>query len=126
TCLCQETRLAQRSNATLGMDNGQLTMANGKSDGRSTMGHGRNTRTRKRAGLDTRARRAAAGLARLVRVMDTLRSPAGCSWDREQTHASLAPFLLEETYEAIDAIDRRDFDALCGELGDVLFQCVFQ
>ena len=58
--------------------------------------------------------------------MARLRSPAGCPWDRKQTPASLRPFLLEETYEALDAIDRGDLDALRGELGDVLFQCVFQ
>jgi MazG family protein len=57
--------------------------------------------------------------------METLRSPAGCPWDREQTHESLRPFLLEEAYEAVDTIDRGDLDALPGELGDVLFQCVF-
>jgi MazG family protein len=58
--------------------------------------------------------------------MATLRSPDGCPWDREQTPRSLRPFLLEETYEALDAVDRADFDDLRGELGDVLFQCVFQ
>jgi len=61
--------------------------------------------------------------------MATLRSPEGCPWDREQTPQSLRPFLLEETYEALDAIDRGDLsglDGLGGELGDVLFQCVFQ
>jgi uncharacterized protein YabN with tetrapyrrole methylase and pyrophosphatase domain len=57
--------------------------------------------------------------------MATLRSPHGCPWDRKQTHASLRPFLLEETYEALDALDRGDLKALPGELGDVLFQCVF-
>ena len=57
--------------------------------------------------------------------MATLRSPHGCPWDRRQTHRSLRPYLLEETYEALDAIERRDFDALRGELGDVLFQIVF-
>ena len=72
------------------------------------------------------ARRAARSLARLVRTMSTLRSPAGCPWDREQTPESLRPFLLEETYEALDAIDRGDLDGLRSELGDVLFQCVFQ
>jgi ATP diphosphatase len=72
-----------------------------------------------------RARRAARAVAALVQAMDTLRSRRGCPWDREQTHASLAPFLVEESYEAIDAIEREDFDALVGELGDVLFQCVF-
>src|SRR5262245_46464990 len=75
--------------------------------------------------VQARARRAAASVARLVRTMDTLRSRRGCPWDRKQTHATLRPFLLEETYEALDAIDRGDLDALPGELGDVLFQCVF-
>ena len=72
-----------------------------------------------------RARRAGAALARLARVMHVLRSPQGCPWDRAQTHASLRSHLVEETYEAIEAIDRRDFDALAGELGDVLLQVVF-
>jgi ATP diphosphatase len=58
--------------------------------------------------------------------MAVLRSADGCPWDRQQTPASLRPFLVEETYEALDAIDRGDFSALRGELGDVLFQCVFQ
>ena len=58
--------------------------------------------------------------------MAILRSPDGCPWDREQTPKSLRPFLLEETYEALDAIDRGDAEDLCGEIGDVIFQCVFQ
>lgn len=57
--------------------------------------------------------------------MATLRGPNGCAWDRRQTHASLRGYLLEETYEAIDAIDAGNLDALRGELGDVLLQCVF-
>ena len=57
--------------------------------------------------------------------MAALRSPDGCPWDRKQTPRTLRPFLLEETYEALDAIDRGDFADLKGELGDVLFQCVF-
>jgi MazG family protein len=64
-------------------------------------------------------------MAKLVQLMATLRSPHGCPWDRKQTHESLRPFLLEETYEALDALDSGDLDALPGELGDVLFQCVF-
>ena len=60
-----------------------------------------------------------------MRIMDTLRSPHGCPWDREQTHESLRQHLIEEAYEAIETIDRGDLDALKGELGDVLFQCVF-
>jgi ATP diphosphatase len=78
-----------------------------------------------RLSVEARARRAAAGITTLVRTMDTLRSKRGCPWDREQTHASLRPHLIEESYEAVEAIDRRDFSALAGELGDVLFQCVF-
>lgn len=72
-----------------------------------------------------RARRAGAALARLARIMQVLRSPQGCPWDRAQTHASLRSHLVEETYEAIEAIDRGDLDALAGELGDVLLQVVF-
>jgi MazG family protein len=77
------------------------------------------------ASLDARARRAGRAMARLVRIMATLRSRRGCPWDRKQTHASLRPFLLEETYEALEALDREDHEALPGELGDVLFQVVF-
>lgn len=57
--------------------------------------------------------------------MATLRSRQGCPWDRQQTHESLRPYLLEEAYELLETIDRREFDNLPGELGDVLFQCVF-
>ena len=64
-------------------------------------------------------------MSRLVRIMATLRSRHGCPWDRKQTHASLRSFLLEETYEALEVLDRGDIDALPGELGDVLFQVVF-
>jgi len=80
---------------------------------------------RGRRGAEARARRAAAALKRLVRVTDTLRSPIGCPWDRDQTHESLRAHLVEETYEVLEALDRGDFDAVVGELGDVLFQCVF-
>lgn len=61
----------------------------------------------------------------LVAVMDRLRSPGGCPWDAEQTHASLVPYLVEETYEAIEAIDADDRDAMIEELGDLLLQIVF-
>jgi len=66
-----------------------------------------------------------ARLLDLVTVMDRLRSPGGCPWDAEQTHASLAPYLLEETYETLEALDSGDADALREELGDVLLQVVF-
>ncbi len=62
---------------------------------------------------------------RLVRIMAELRAPDGCPWDREQTIDSLKPFVLEETYEVLDAIDRHDHDALREELGDFLFEAVF-
>ncbi len=75
--------------------------------------------------VKTRAARAARATARLVQIMATLRSARGCPWDRKQTHRSLRPFLLEETYEALEALDRGDHAALPGELGDVLFQVVF-
>jgi ATP diphosphatase len=61
----------------------------------------------------------------LVRIMATLRGPQGCPWDREQTLASLRPFLLDETYEALEALDRGDLDSLREELGDLLFEIVF-
>jgi XTP/dITP diphosphohydrolase len=61
----------------------------------------------------------------LVAVMDRLRSPGGCPWDATQTHASLVPFLLEETYEAVEAIEAGDSAALREELGDLLLQVVF-
>jgi len=63
--------------------------------------------------------------ARLVDVMRTLRSPEGCPWDREQTLQTLAPFVLEETYEVLDAIERGDPGALEEEVGDLIFEGVF-
>ena len=66
-----------------------------------------------------------AALLELVAVMDRLRGPGGCPWDAEQTHASLAGYLLEEAHEAVEAIDHGDLDALREELGDVLLQVVF-
>lgn len=64
-------------------------------------------------------------IERLVQVMDQLRSPGGCPWDAQQTHQSLAKYLLEETYEALDAMDQGDVIALREELGDLLLQVVF-
>ncbi len=61
----------------------------------------------------------------LVDLMARLRGPGGCPWDREQTFDSIKPFLLEETYEVIDAIDAREWQELAGELGDLLLQSVF-
>ncbi|NOZ13042.1 MAG: nucleoside triphosphate pyrophosphohydrolase [Acidobacteria bacterium] len=62
---------------------------------------------------------------KLVEIMDRLRGENGCPWDREQTFESLKTFLIEESYEVIEAVDKKDFDALCGELGDVQLQIVF-
>lgn len=61
----------------------------------------------------------------LLKIMETLRSPDGCPWDREQDHQSLMPYFVEETYEALDAIKRYDIDEMIEELGDVLLQIVF-
>src|SRR6185436_13598942 len=71
------------------------------------------------------AARAAAEFTRLIEIMATLRGPDGCPWDREQTIDSLKPFVLEETYEVLEAIDRHDHAALCEELGDFVFEAVF-
>ena len=65
-------------------------------------------------------------LTRLLEIMRALRAENGCPWDRKQTLASLRPFLIEESYELIEAIDRGDYDAVREELGDVLLQVVFQ
>jgi MazG family protein len=62
---------------------------------------------------------------RLVKIMARLRAPGGCPWDREQNFDTIKPYLLEETYEVMDAIDARDFDGLAEELGDLLLQPVF-
>lgn len=61
----------------------------------------------------------------LVAIMARLRGLDGCPWDRQQTHATLRPYLLEEAYEALEAIDAEDDGELCRELGDVLLQVVF-
>jgi XTP/dITP diphosphohydrolase len=65
------------------------------------------------------------GLARLVEVMDTLRSPGGCPWDAQQTHETLVPFALEEAHELAEAIEAGDRTGMREELGDVLLQVVF-
>lgn len=57
--------------------------------------------------------------------MDRLRGDGGCPWDREQTHASLAPYAIEEAYEVAEAAEAGDADALAGELGDLLLQVLF-
>jgi len=64
------------------------------------------------------------GIARLKKIVTRLRAPDGCPWDREQTHSSLRPQLVEECHEAIDAIERSDDENLREELGDLLLQVV--
>lgn len=62
---------------------------------------------------------------RLVEIMARLRAPGGCPWDRDQTFDTIKPYTLEETYEVLDAIDRRDWPELAEELGDFMLQAVF-
>jgi MazG family protein len=62
---------------------------------------------------------------KLVAIMGRLRAPGGCPWDREQTFDSIKPYTLEETYEVLDAIERREWKELAEELGDFLLQAVF-
>jgi MazG family protein len=69
---------------------------------------------------------AGASLPRLVDIMNRLLAPDGCPWDREQTLDSLRPYLIEETYEVLDALSRGDVAGHCEELGDLLMQIVFQ
>ncbi len=61
----------------------------------------------------------------LVRIMERLRGPGGCPWDREQTHQSIKRYVIEEAHEVAEAIDREDDTELCAELGDLLLQVVF-
>ncbi|HYL38143.1 MAG TPA: nucleoside triphosphate pyrophosphohydrolase [Bryobacteraceae bacterium] len=62
---------------------------------------------------------------RLVGIMARLRAPGGCPWDREQNFDTIKPYLLEETYEVLDAIDQRDWPGLAEELGDLMLEAVF-
>ena len=62
---------------------------------------------------------------RAVSIMERLRAPGGCPWDREQTFDTIKPYTLEETYEVMEAIDNRDWPELAGELGDLLLQVLF-
>ncbi len=65
-------------------------------------------------------------LCRLVDIMEKLRGPNGCPWDKKQTIESLKPYIIEETYEVVEAIQKQDMTLLKEELGDVLLQIVFQ
>jgi MazG family protein len=70
--------------------------------------------------------RASEAIERLLGIMERLRGPGGCPWDREQTLQTLRPYVLEETYEVLEAIDAGDARDHCEELGDLLLQIVFQ
>ena len=63
---------------------------------------------------------------KLIAIIKQLRAPNGCDWDKQQTHKSLTPYLLEETYEVIEAIEKNDYNALKEELGDLLLHVLFQ
>ncbi len=63
---------------------------------------------------------------KLVDVLESLLAPGGCEWDRKQTHESLVPYLLEETHEVIEAIEKGDMDSLKEELGDLMLHLLFQ
>lgn len=78
-----------------------------------------------RSQLDFASRPAAAFFAEAVSIMERLRAPGGCPWDREQTFDSIKSYTLEETYEVFDAIERRHWQDLCEELGDLLLQVLF-
>lgn len=65
------------------------------------------------------------GFEDLLKIVEVLRSPEGCPWDKEQTHESIRKDFIEETYEVIEAINKKDKALLCEELGDVLLQVVF-
>lgn len=76
--------------------------------------------------IQEKNRRAAENFVELLEVLRRLRAPNGCSWDREQTAESLLPYLLEETYEIIEAIEEGDTETLKEELGDLTLHILFQ
>jgi MazG family protein len=87
-------------------------------------------RVRKRAAAPRKSPRAKALSAgewfeKIVAVQKRLRAPKGCPWDREQTHATLRPYLIEEAYEVLDALDSGDDEKFAEEMGDLLLQVVF-
>jgi len=61
----------------------------------------------------------------IIELIERLRSENGCPWDREQTPKTIAVYLIEEVYELVDAIESKDPDGVCEELGDVLFHIIF-
>lgn len=94
---------------------------------RTAQSRGTRAAPRKKAAARSGSGNAGAGreFQKLVDIMARLRGPGGCPWDHEQTLESLRGFVLEETYEVLDAIDRGDHHALQGEIGDLLFEGVF-
>ncbi len=70
--------------------------------------------------------KAAKNFIRLLEIVETLRGPNGCPWDKEQTHETLLPYFLEETYEVIESVDDKDWNTFQEELGDVLLHIVLQ
>lgn len=96
-----------------------ITASVARTVARTTADGGRASLQRMNAGL------AGHTLPRLVEIMDRLLAPNGCPWDREQTLTSLRPFLVEETYEVLEAIDLDNAALHCEELGDLLMQIVF-
>ena len=89
-------------------------------------GLSRRRRSSQRASGSLRGERRAGKLFEgLVKLQARLRAPKGCPWDREQTHESLRPFLIEEAYEVLDALDSQDKQKFASELGDLLLQIVF-
>lgn len=75
--------------------------------------------------VDSTKKSAGDDFKELVELISRLRAPGGCPWDREQTHESLKPMMLEEAYEVVEAIDEGHDEELIGELGDLLLQVVF-
>ena len=73
-----------------------------------------------------KSKKANNSIEKLIGIVRKLRAPDGCDWDREQTHESLTPYLLEETYEVIESIEQKNFEALKEELGDLLLHIIFQ
>src|SRR6201993_3942134 len=82
-------------------------------------------RNPRRAKKSPRPQNPGPAFAKLAAVMARLRAPGGCPWDREQTHSSLRTYLIEESYEVLDALDSRDDSKFAEELGDLLLQVLF-
>ena len=99
--------------------------ATGKSKSRHKSAMLRREPNRAQIAITPRDRAAGRWFAKLVALQARLRGPHGCPWDREQTHATLRKYLIEETYEVLDAMESGDPNKFAGELGDLLLQIVF-